>query len=103
MPFVETALFGDDSQEAILHFGSITLRVVGTGDLVPTFYSYDKVYSQKLLPIPMTEVSGREPNRLSNFKAQRAVLRLETTKINEHFSINRIVLFAKKMYTSFPQ
>lgn len=103
MPFIETALFGDDNEEAILHFGSVRYRVVGNGNLVQTLIGLDDVVSQILTPLVLSTVSGREKVVLSNFKSQRTRLRLETTEINEWFNFNRVILFVKNIYSGYPQ
>lgn len=88
--------------ENIIHFGGIRLRVVGSGNLRPTMYSFDKIKSSVLVPLVMNSTDNIEPTRISNFVSQRMMLRLETTAINEIMRINRIIIFAKPIYTSYP-
>lgn len=88
--------------EQILHFGAITYRLNGTGTFRPTLYSLDRTTSQTLVPLTMSLTPGKEPTRLCNFNQQRALLRGETTAIDEYFKINRIVLFVKAIYTQYP-
>jgi hypothetical protein len=101
-PTIRTAFVGDEKSEDILHFGSIKLRVNGTGNLMPTLYSLDDSANQILVSMVMSTSPGKEPVRLSNFLAQRASLELKTTVINEIFRINRIILFVKPIYSSYP-
>ena len=102
MPFIETALLGDDNGESILHFGLVRYRVVGSGNLIQTFYGLDRAQSQVLQNLAMSTVSGRELVKLSNFKGQRALLRLETVEINEYFEFNRVIIFIAELYSGYP-
>jgi len=102
MPFIETALIGDDEGENVLHIGAIRYRVNGSGNLRATLFNLDRTINQVLFPLVMSSTPGKEPVTLSNFKSQRTMLRLETTAINEYASFNRIILFAKEIYTSLP-
>lgn len=88
--------------ENILHFGAIRFRVNGQYNMKLSLYSLDDTYSTELLPLPITELPGREPTRRCNFMAQRAKLKISTDKINEYVKINRIVIFAKARATSYP-
>lgn len=91
-----------DSTDGIIHFGAIRLRIVGSGNIIPTFYSLDDVESQALVPIAMNATTAREPTRLANFKSQKAYLKLETTEIDEVFNLNRVVVFVKALYSQYP-
>jgi len=102
MPFIETAMVGDGSTDNILHYGGIRLRVNGTGNLRLTLYGYDKVSSEVLTPVVMTAAPGREKVRLANFKSELALVRLETTAIDETFKINKMMVYVKQLYTSYP-
>lgn len=86
----------------ILHFGAARLRVTGSGNLRMTLYSLDEITSYSLLPLVLQELNGREPTRLCNFSSQRAKLRIEVTAINENFSLDKITIYAKPLYTSYP-
>ena len=92
----------DADEQDIIHYGAVRLRVNGSGNLRFTFQSLDNQKSQVLVPIVMQPLTDREPTRLANFTTQRAFLRVETTAINEIFKINRIIVFARPIYTSFP-
>ena len=86
----------------IVHFGSIRVRVVGTGNFRPTFYGFDKILSEVLVPIVMSSTDSREKFRLSNFISARAILRGETTEINEFMKVNNITIFAKPLWAEYP-
>ena len=92
----------DNEAQNIIHFGGVRIRVVGNGNLKLTFQSLDSAMNQSLVAIPIPSGGGIEPLRLANFNTQRAFLRIETTQLNEIFKINRVVVFAKPIYTSYP-
>jgi len=99
MPVAES--LGSNSEE-ILHFNGVRLRLTGTGNLDLQFLSLDNAYSQTLAPIVMSTAPGREPTRLANFIGQRGSLRISTDQIDETFRINKIVIFAKPLWTQYP-
>lgn len=88
--------------ENILHFGAVRLRVNGSGNLDMKFIGLDDQIENNLKPLAMSATPGKEPLVLSNFKGQRARLRLSTDAINEYMIINRVVIFVKQLYTSYP-
>ena len=88
--------------ENILHFGAVRLRVTGVGFLRMTLSDLDDVNPETLVPLTLQTASGREPTRLCNHKTQRVKLKLYTTAIDEVVRINRIILYAKEIYTSYP-
>jgi hypothetical protein len=85
--------------EGINHFGAVRIRVNGTGNLVPTFYTLDYKRSSQLVPLVMEDTTEWEPVRLANFKSQRAYLKFETLAINERFVVNRIIIYAKPLWS----
>ena len=88
--------------ESIIHFGGIRIRVNGVGNIKPSLYSLDRVRSYVMVPLPMQLITDIEPLRLCNFNSQRAILRLETNQINEIMKINRVIIYTKLIYTSYP-
>lgn len=92
----------DVGEEDIIHYGGIRVRVNGNGLLRPTFYSLDNSYSYVLVPLQMANLTPIEPVRLANFNQQRVFLKLETTGLDEVFKINRIIVFARPIYTGHP-
>ena len=89
-------------QEEVIHFAGVRIRVVGTGNLDLEFLSLDNVDTQTLVPLVMSNTTAREPTRLSNFISQRGMLKISTDSINDYFEINRIILFAKPIWSQFP-
>jgi hypothetical protein len=88
--------------ENILHFNAVRLRVTGVGNLKMEFISLDDMKIQELKPIPMLLKTDREPTRLANFISQRARFKVSLDHINERFVINRIIIYAKELYSSYP-
>jgi hypothetical protein len=98
MPVAST--LGAGEQE-ILHFSAVKFRVNGTGSLRLRFISLDNVTTQTLVPITMTLLPGRQPQRLCNFISERGLLEGKTTAINEVFRINKIILFSKPLWAEY--
>ena len=90
------------SGESISHFAAIRIRVNGVGSLKMAVYSLDNVRSKTLVPLAMQSLNRIVPTRIVNFMEQRASFELKTTEIDETFRINRIVLFTKPVFTSYP-
>ena len=90
------------SGEAIVHFASIRFRINGTGEFRMSVYSLDDVIGKVLVPITMQPKTRINPTRIVNFMQQRAAFEFKTTSIDEKFRVNRIVVFARDVYTSFP-
>jgi len=88
--------------ENILHFNAIRLRATGVGNLKLEFISLDDMKTQELKPIPLLLRTDREPTRLANFISQRAKLKISVTQKDERFVINRIIIYAKELYSSYP-
>jgi|PlaIllAssembly_1097288.scaffolds.fasta_scaffold00017_4 hypothetical protein len=88
--------------ENISHFTAVRMRVTGQGNLKLKFYSLDDIKSQDLVPLPMQTTTNIQPTRLANFSQQRASLKIGTTEFQEYFRINRVIIFAKEMFTSYP-
>ena len=88
--------------EDLLHFGSVKLRITGSANLDMQLIGLDDTITQDLFPLPITTTSGREPVRLSNMIGQRARLKLSTDAIDEWINVNRIIIYVKPTYTSYP-
>lgn len=99
---VGAATSEQSSGESITHFGSVRVRVVGNGQLQIFVQSLNDINSKSLAPIPLAPVARYAPTRLVNFVEQRAAFTFRTINKGETFSINRIVIFTKEIYKSFP-
>lgn len=102
MPFIQTALIGDDSLEGILHFGALRFRVQGFGSLLISLDGLDNIRHQNLKPLEMVANPGVEQTSLANFSNQRASLNLSTDEIDDIMKVNKIIFFAKSLYTGLP-
>lgn len=87
----------------IIHFGSVRLRVVGSGNLDLTLISLSETETQDLTPVVMSSATNRLPNVLSNFMQQRAQLEIYTDEIDEVFQIDKVIIYIKPTFTSYPQ
>jgi len=96
------ALSEQSSGESTSHFASIRIRVVGKGNLNLSVYSLDDLRSKRMTPLPMEDRARFSPTRLVNFVEQRASFALYTTGMGDKFRINRIVIFSKELYKSYP-
>jgi hypothetical protein len=90
------------SEDNIVHFTAIRMRIIGSGDLKMRMISQDDVYEQVLTPFTMQAATNIRPTRLMNFQHQKAQLEGKTTAIDERFEINKIVLFAKNVFNEYP-
>lgn len=91
-----------DSQDNIIHYTSVRMRIIGSGNLDMTMFSQDDIFSSDLVPFTMTATTNIRPTRLMNFQHQRAYLRGSTNQIGEWFKINKIVIYAKEVFVDYP-
>jgi len=96
------ALSEQSSGESTSHFASIRIRVDGIGQLQLAVFSLDDIHSKALVPLPMALKNRFSPTRLVNFVEQRASFEMKTTGMGERFKINRIIIFSKELYKSYP-
>jgi len=96
------ALSEKSSGENISHFAAIRIRITGVGSLKMKVLSLDDVKAKTLVPLVMSRDSRIIPTRLVNFVEQRTSFELKTSDIGERFRINRVVVFMKEIYTSYP-
>ena len=97
-----SAISEGSSGEGVSHFAAIRIRVVGTGPLELSVSSLDDVRSKTLAPVTMASSVRMAQTRLVNFVDQRASFTISTTASGAKFRINRIVIFSKEIYSSFP-
>jgi len=90
------------SGESTSHFSSLRIRVDGIGNLRLAVYSLDDLNSKVMVPLVMNSKNRYSPTRIVNFVEQRASFELKTIDKNEKFRINRIIIFSKELYKSYP-
>ena len=88
--------------EDILHFGGVRLRIDGYGQLDMQLSTINDQNEVQLLPLVLEATPSREPLRLCNYMTQRAKLKLSTDVIDEYINVNKIIIFVKPTYTSYP-
>lgn len=96
------ALSEGSSGENIQHFSAVRIRANGVGDLDLAVYSLDDVRSKTLVPLSIAAASRIIPTRIVNFMEQRASFEIKQTEIDEFMRVNRIVIFIKEVFTSYP-
>lgn len=90
------------TQDNIVHYTSVRMRIIGNGQLKMTMFSQDNIYSSVLLPFTMQATTNIRPTRLMNFQHQRAYLEGKTDSILQWFKINKIVIYAKEVFVDYP-
>ena len=97
-----TAARSGSAGEFISHYTAVRMRITGNGVLRMRMHSLDNVFVKDLKNLVIEPTTNREPTRLMNFMQQRAAFSGRVTEIDEYFRINRIILFARPTFTSFP-
>lgn len=87
----------------INHFGSVMLRVVGSGNLKATLYSLQDAENEILADTVLAASNSDYPILLADFMQRKASLVLETNEIDEVFTIKQIFIYSKPVFTSNPQ
>ena len=87
----------------INHFAAVRMRVTGTGNLKTKLISMDTVTEKQLADTTLLPTNSRYPNKLVNFKAQKAQLELRLTQLDETFLLRQILIYKKPVASSFPQ
>jgi len=94
--------------EAINHFNGLRIRVIGSGDLQVNAYALSgdeddpDILVETFLPYAMSSATPRQPTLLANVKQQRASFEIKVTEFGEWFQVQRIVIFAKPLFSQFP-
>ncbi len=102
-PLVTTALLPNENDENLIHYGGVRMRISGSGNLQATMLGMDSIVTNPLATTALSNAPGKDIFLLGNLISQKARLLLKTTAINETFKINRIILYTKDIYTSYPQ
>lgn len=92
--------------ESINHINAIRPRIIGEGNLLVAAYApggdNTDVLVETIVPYVMSATNTRQPVLLANVRQQRVSFEFKVTEINEWFQCNRIVIFMKPLFTSFP-
>jgi len=97
-----TAARSGSAGEFISHYTAVRMRITGTGVLRMKMHSLDNVFVKDLKNLVLEPTTNREPTRLMNFMQQRAAFSANVEELDEFFRINRIILFTKATFTSYP-
>lgn len=99
-PEIEIPLTSVDDDGSINHYAGLRLRAVGEGFLQNTFSGLDRASVLVGRDIPLSIAPGKELATLVNFQAEKASVSFSTQFINEWFHINKIIVFASKIWAS---
>lgn len=100
-PHYTTFLAGDEAGN-ILHFGSLRVRVTGSGNLLMSIFSLDDVRTKVMQPFVLETTNHSMPVRIVNFNTQKARVKFSTQDLDDYFVITRIIIFVKKLFTMYP-
>lgn len=84
------------------HIVAVRLRVIGSGNLKLSLADLDDIQVSDLVDLPLQTATRIEPLRLANFQSQRIRLVGKVTELNEHFKIQRILIFSKPVVMEYP-
>lgn len=84
------------------HFASVRLRVQGNGTLTARLNSQDAARYQNLMNTSLYSAPGKDITLLSNFTAEKCFIDLQTNAADSWFSLKRLDLFAKVLWSSWP-
>lgn len=101
-PYIKTSLVPAGEDVSQIHFAGAQLRVVGSGTLSLTFFSYDNSLSSALQSLTLSATPGIQPFALGNFNAQKATLKIAMSTINNYFKINQIKIYVKETFKQLP-
>lgn len=102
MPFIQTAQINNEAEE-FLHIAGWRLRVIGSGNIDSILYTLDSVGSETQTVIVNSTTNRYEPTQLSNFREQRAMLKISTDVIDEWIDVSRIIFFVNKLWSEKPR
>lgn len=101
MPLGAAASEGS-SGDNVSHIAAVRVRVNGVGSLKMAVFTLDDVITKTLVPFVLQTQNRIIPTRIVNFMSQRTAFEFKTTEINESFRINRIAIYSKSIFTSYP-
>lgn len=91
-----------NSTDNIVHFTSVRMRILGSGQLDMVMFSQDEIYSSTLVPFTMRASTNIRPTRLMNMQHQAVYLKGSTDVAGEWFMINKITFYAKEVFVDYP-
>jgi len=84
------------------HVVGVRMRIKGSGNMDLYLTDLDDTRRFDMVPLTMQPTTRIEPMRLADFQSQRIRLVGGTNEINEHFTISRIIIFAKPVAMEYP-
>ena len=96
------------SGEYVTHTAGVRMRLQGSGPddgkglVEMSLFSLDNAREYVMKPLPVSMTPGIEPTRLANFRSQRTLFQMKTTRKDDFMRVQRIVIFMKPSATSLP-
>lgn len=84
------------------HYGSLRLRISGSGTLLTNLYTEDSSTVSALANTTLAASPNYDVTLLSNVINEKCMIELKTTAANAWFSVRRIDLFAKTLWSGRP-
>ena len=97
-----TARGHGSSGDYLSHFAAVRIRVNGSGTLRTTLLGQDNVTSYALANTTMASANRFSARLLANAVEQRALVQLQTTDLDDDFTVHRLIVFAKPIWTEIP-
>ena len=86
----------------INHYTGVRIRMQGSGVLRPTMIGQDNSTTDVLPTMTMSSSNRFSNFVLANVTNERVLLQLQTTAIDETFTIHRIIVLARQVATEIP-
>ncbi len=98
------------SGEYVTHTAGVRMRLQGSGPDQPnhtgliemSLFSLDNAREYVMKPLVTSMTPGIEPTRLANFRSQRTLFQIKTTRKDDFMRVQRIIIFMKPSATSLP-
>lgn len=85
------------------HYSAVRIRGSGSGTLETTLYSEDDVKSEALADTTLSTTPGNDYTRLANFQNEKCAINLSCVSFGDYFSVRRLDLFAKVLWSEYPR
>ena len=88
--------------ELFTHFGSVVLRVTGSGNFRVATYGLKDTLISQLQDTALNVSTDYEPTRLLNVTRQRLSFEISVDEFGEYFELSRFITFQKATGTQRP-
>lgn len=101
-PFFVTH-FVDTPETDISHYAGTRIGMTGQGTIKQIFQSADYINTLQFGNVILRTSNNRSPFSLANFTDQHAALRVYMDQLDDYMRVDKIVIFAKPVFTGYPQ